>query len=222
MRPKLEVIDLGKKDYQQTYQLQLELVKKRANNEITDTLLLVEHPPVFTIGRSGSRDNITVSQAALKEVGISVYETNRGGDITYHGPGQLVGYPILNLKEHQQDLHWLLRNYEEVFIRVLKDLGIKAKRIEELTGVWVGEKKITAIGIGVKHWVTYHGFAFNIAPNLEHFNYIIPCGIVDKGVTSLKELLAAEIKREEIIKLVIKQFIEVFEMELMDNEQQIS
>lgn len=217
---KLDVIKTGNIHYKKAYNKQLELLEKRKNNEIDDTLLLVEHPPVFTIGTSGTSDNITVSKEFLESSGIEVFETNRGGDITYHGPGQIVGYPILNLKEHKKDLHWLLRSYEEVFIRLLKkEYDINAKRIKGLTGVWVGDEKITAIGVGVRHWITYHGFAFNINPNLEHFSYIIPCGILDKGVTSLKKILGYEVEQKEAVEKVIKYFAEVFNMEVLNDER---
>lgn len=217
---KLDVIKTGNIDYQTAYNLQLELLEKRKNNEINDTLLLVEHPPVFTIGTSGTSDNITVSKEFLKSSGIDVFETNRGGDITYHGPGQIVGYPILNLKEHKKDLHWLLRSYEEVFIRLLKkEYDITAERIKGLTGVWVGDEKITAIGVGVRHWITYHGFAFNINPNLNHFSYIIPCGIMDKGVTSLTKILGYEVEEKEVTENLIKYFAEVFNMEVLNDER---
>ena len=216
---KLNVIKTGNIHYKKAYNMQLELLEKRNNNEINDTLLLVEHPPVFTIGTSGTSDNITVSKEFLKSSGIEVFETNRGGDITYHGPGQIVGYPILNLKEHKKDLHWLLRSYEEVFIRLLKkEYDINAKRVKGLTGVWVGNEKITAIGVGVRHWITYHGFAFNINPNLDHFSYIIPCGILDKGVSSLKKILGYEVNQNEAIPKVIKYFAEVFNMEVLSDE----
>jgi lipoyl(octanoyl) transferase len=217
---KLDVIKTGNIHYKKAYNKQLELLEKRKNNEIDDTLLLVEHPPVFTIGTSGTSDNITVSKEFLESSGIEVFETNRGGDITYHGPGQIVGYPILNLKEHKKDLHWLLRSYEEVFIRLLKkEYDINAKRIKGLTGVWVGDEKITAIGVGVRHWITYHGFAFNINPNLEHFSYIIPCGILDKGVTSLNKILGYEVEQKEAVEKVIKYFAEVFNMEVLNDER---
>jgi len=216
---KLKVIDLGKMEYQKAYDLQLEMLKKRYENQITDTLIIVEHPPVFTIGSSGSRDNIMVSGDFLRETGIAVYNTNRGGDITYHGPGQIVGYPILNLKEHKKDLHWLLRQYEEVFIRLLKEYNIKAARIKGLTGVWVGNEKITAIGVGVRRWISYHGFAFNVNPELEHFSYIIPCGITDRGVTSLSKLLDSKQNLTEQKQKVIKYFAEVFKMEVIENEK---
>ncbi len=217
---KLDVIKTGNIHYKKAYNMQLELLEKRKNDEINDTLLLVEHPPVFTIGTSGTSDNITVSKDFLKKSGIDVFETNRGGDITYHGPGQIVGYPILNLKEHKKDLHWLLRSYEEIFIRLLKkEYDITAERIKGLTGVWVGDEKITAIGVGVRHWITYHGFAFNINPNLNHFSYIIPCGIQDKGVTSLEKILGYEVEEKEVMEKVIKYFAEVFNMEVLDDER---
>ncbi len=222
MSKKLEILNLGNMKYKKAYELQLELIKKRAAGEIPDTLILVEHPPVFTIGSSGTDEHISVSRDFLESSGIEVYETNRGGDITYHGPGQIVAYPILNLKEHKQDLHWLLRQYEEVTIRLVEEYGIKAKRIEGLTGVWVGDEKITAIGVGVRRWVSYHGFAFNVNPNLEHFSYIIPCGIRDKGVTSLSELQGKEMDMDQMRKKVIKYFAEVFEMEVLEDERQIS
>lgn len=216
----LDVIKTGKIDYQKAYNLQLELLEKRKNNEINDTLLLVEHPPVFTIGTSGTSDNITVSKDFLQNFGIEVFETNRGGDITYHGPGQIVGYPILNLKDHKKDLHWLLRSYEEVFIRLLdEEYDINAERVKGLTGVWVGDEKITAIGVGVRHWITYHGFAFNVNPNLNHFSYIIPCGIQDKGVTSLKKILGYEVEEKEVMNKVIEYFAEVFNMEVLNDER---
>lgn len=222
MTKKLEILNLGNMKYKKAYELQLELIKKRAAGEIPDTLILVEHPPVFTIGSSGTDEHISVSRDFLESSGIEVFETNRGGDITYHGPGQIVAYPILNLKEHKQDLHWLLRQYEEVTIRLLEKYGITARRIDGLTGVWVGDEKITAIGVGVRRWVSYHGFAFNVNPNLEHFSYIIPCGIRDKGVTSLSKLQGEEMDMDEMRKKVIKYFAEVFEMEVLEDERQIS
>jgi len=218
MAQKLDVIKYGIINYEKAYKFQLKLLEKRYQNKINDTLLLVEHPPVLTIGTSGTRDNVIVNNNFLKEKGIEVFETRRGGDITYHGPGQIVGYPILNLKEHKKDLHWLLRSYEEVFIRLLKEYNIQADRIKGLTGVWVGNKKITAIGVGVRHWITYHGFAFNIDPKLEHFSYIIPCGIKDKEVTSLKKELGSEIKKEEVIEKIIKYFAQVFKMDVVDKK----
>lgn len=219
MGGKLDIISYESLDYKKAYELQLKLRDQRLKNEINDTLLLVEHPAVLTIGTSGSRDNLVVSSDFLTQRGIEVYQIGRGGDITYHGPGQIVGYPILNLREHKQDLHWLLRSYEEVFIRLLKEYDIEAQRIKGLTGVWVEDEKITAVGVAVRRWITYHGFAFNNNPDLEHFSYIIPCGIKDKGVTSLKKLLGAEIKRDQLIEKLIKNFADVFQMEVLDYER---
>jgi lipoyl(octanoyl) transferase len=219
MVAKLDIIKYDCLDYKKAYQLQLELRDQRQKNEINDTLLLVEHPAVLTIGTSGSRDNLVVSSDYLSQKGIKVFESSRGGDITYHGPGQIVGYPILNLKEHNQDLHWLVRTYEEIFIQLLKDYDIDAQRIKGLTGVWVGNKKITAIGVAVRHWISYHGFAFNVNPDLDHFSYIIPCGITDKGVTSLAKKLGSKVNKEKVIEKLIEYFADVFQMEVVDYER---
>ncbi len=189
---KCDVFSLGLIAYQKAWDLQKELVGKRAKKEINDTLLLVEHPHIFTIGRSGSRNNILVSDERLKEKGVSVCKVDRGGDITYHGPGQIVGYPILDLNEHGRDVHLMLRNLEEVIIRFLSDYGVEACRIPEYTGVWVGQEKIAAIGIGVRRWISFHGFCLNVNPEMNYFSLINPCGIKGKGVTSLEKLQVNE------------------------------
>lgn len=206
----LRVLNLGLKDYLSTYQLQKELVRYRANQQIPDTLILVEHPPVITIGRNGTRDNILVTDELLATQGIKVYEIDRGGDITYHGPGQIVGYPILDLNEHGKDLHKLLHMYEEVIIQVLDHYGIHAGRIKEYPGVWVGSNKIAALGIGVSRWVSYHGFAFNINPNMLHFQMITPCGITGKGITSLNRELGREVDITEVQEKLVDCFCSVF------------
>ena len=212
----LEVIDLGKKSYNEAYNIQMDILDKKILDNEHHTLILVEHPPVFTIGRSGSESNIIIDKKELKKRGIKVHNIDRGGDITYHGPGQLVGYPILKLDYLKKDLHWLLRNYEEVFMRLLKEeYNINAKRLSGLTGVWIDNNKITAIGIGVKKWITFHGFAFNVNTNLEHFNYIIPCGISNKGITSLEKLSNKKIDFEKTKEQVANYFSEVFKMELL-------
>lgn len=207
------VMNLGQKDYRETYQLQKELVMARYRQEIPDTLILVEHPPVFTIGRSGSRQHLLVSAEKLQKLGIDVLEIDRGGDITYHGPGQIVGYPILDLNWHSKDLHKLLLLYEEVIIQVLQLYGLNAGRIKEYPGVWLGQKKIAALGIGVSHWVSYHGFALNINPNLQHYQMIIPCGISGKEVTSLSLELGRDIETAAVWDELIKCFGRVFKME---------
>ncbi|MCD5401500.1 lipoyl(octanoyl) transferase LipB, partial [candidate division NPL-UPA2 bacterium] len=183
-----DVFPLGLLDYQKAWDLQRELVGKRLRKEINDTLLLVEHPPLFTIGRGGNRRNILISDKHLEEKGVSVYEVDRGGDITYHGPGQIIGYPILALNEHGRDVHLMLRNLEEVIIGLLSGYGVEALRIPGYTGVWVGKEKIAAIGIGVRRWITFHGFCLNVNPDLDYFSLINPCGLRGKKVTSLEKL----------------------------------
>src|SRR6056297_57448 len=216
MQNLLEIIDLGKKSYNEEYNIQMDILNKKISDDEHHTLIFVEHPPVFTIGRSGSESNIIIDKKELKKRGIKVHNIDRGGDITYHGPGQLVGYPILKLDYLKKDLHWLLRNYEEVFMRLLKEeYNINAKRLSGLTGVWIDNNKITAIGIGVKKWITFHGFAFNVNTNLEHFNYIIPCGISNKGITSLEKLSNKKIDFEKTKEQVANYFYEVFKMELL-------
>jgi len=186
----LDVRDLGKIDYESALALQLELVAKRQQEEIPDTLLLLEHPPVITLGKSASESDILAPQSTLEAAGATVHRITRGGETTYHGPGQLVGYLIINLYEHQRSLKRFVRNLEQVFINLLEEeYGIQAGRDEEHRGVWVGTEKITAIGIAISHGVTMHGFAFNVNTDLSHFQWIIPCGITDRGQTSVASLL---------------------------------
>ncbi len=229
---KCDVFSLGLIDYQKAWDLQKKLVGERFKKEINDTLLLVEHPPLFTIGRGGSRENILVPDEYLEKKGVSVYEVDRGGDITYHGPGQIIGYPILDLNEHRRDVHLMLRNLEEVIIRFLSDYGVESFRISEYTGVWVGKEKIAAIGIGVRRWVTFHGFCLNINPDMDYFSMINPCGIKGKGVTSLEKLRVNECSsapvlqsekllrgeqvadKEDVERKLVKHFGEVFNLEM--------
>ncbi len=191
-------MNLGIVDYREAHQLQKRLLQEHIEGRGSDTLLLLQHNPVITIGRSGSRSNILLSESALAAAGIEVCEIERGGDVTYHGPGQLTGYPIINLQHFRKDVHWYLRQLEEVIIRVLTEYGITGERIEGYTGVWVGNEKIAAIGISVRRWITYHGFAFNINPDMSHFQMITPCGITDKGVTSLERLLGYRVDIDEV------------------------
>ena len=179
----------------------------RTSGAIEDTLLLLEHPHTYTLGKTADRTNLIGSEEYLEKNGISVFEIDRGGDITYHGPGQIVGYPIIDLNKWKPDTHLYLRNLEEVIIKVLAEYGIKSGRKPEYTGVWVGESKIAAIGIRVSRWVTMHGFAFNINTDLELFNGIIPCGIKDKEVTSLSRLLKREINIDEVKQKLRDQFV---------------
>ncbi len=192
--PKCCVLKMGTVPYQDAWQLQDELAAKRLIDEIPDTLLLLQHPPTLTLGRGADRDNIVAEPTRLAAMGITVVESNRGGDVTYHGPGQVVGYPILRLDKppYKQDLHWYLRSLEETLIVALADSGIEAGRFPGYTGVWTAPGKpetlkIAAIGIRTSRWVTQHGFALNVTSNLSHFDLIVPCGIHDYGVTSVED-----------------------------------
>ncbi|MDK2883344.1 MAG: lipoyl(octanoyl) transferase [Bacillota bacterium] len=205
-----KVVWLGRQEYGVVLARQKELVQKVRRGAEPDTLLLVEHEPVITLGRTAKKEHLLLSEAALKERGISLFSVERGGDVTYHGPGQLVGYPILDLNRYGRDLHLLLRNYEEVLIRTLADFGVAARRFPPYTGVWVGEEKVAAIGVAVESWVCFHGFAFNVDPNLDHFRLIVPCGISEYGVTSLARLLRRPVGLMEVIPHVIRHFADVF------------
>jgi lipoyl(octanoyl) transferase len=184
------VVDLGRMEYGAAWRLQRQVHEAVRSGRLPDTLLLVEHPPVYTIGRGamGSRANILISDAEREAWGIALYEVDRGGDVTYHGPGQQVGYPILHLDRHEGDLLLYLRDLEEALIGVLAELGLAARRFPPHTGVWVGDDKVVAIGVKASKRVTMHGFALNVDPNLMHFAGIIPCGIRGYGVTSLAQL----------------------------------
>ncbi|HEX3044910.1 MAG TPA: lipoyl(octanoyl) transferase LipB [Bacillota bacterium] len=180
---------LGRMDYKEALSFQEKALSLRQQGRIGDLLLLVEHPPVLTLGRRGKYHNILLPLDELKKNGINIYEVNRGGDVTYHGPGQLVGYPVMDLNQHGADIKSFIWNMEEVFIRLLKEkYQITADRDEKkYTGVWIENRKITALGIAVHRWVTMHGFAFNINTDLSHFQWINPCGITDKGVASIRK-----------------------------------
>lgn len=190
----LDVRRLGTLSYEDGLALQADLVEARRRDEIPDTLLLLEHPPVITLGVKTRRgpNHIVASDETLAGEGVTVHETGRGGDVTYHGPGQLVGYPIVNLAPDRKDVHKYVRDIEEMLIRAAADFGVTAARVDGLTGVWVGdagrEAKLAAIGVRISRWITSHGFALNVSTNLAHFNLIVPCGIVDRGVTSLELL----------------------------------
>lgn len=219
---RLLVSKLGRIDYKEALELQYNIMRLRQQGQIEDTLLLLEHFPVLTLGSGGKQSNILAPEQLLKEQGINVYKINRGGDITYHGPGQIVGYPILDLNQHGRDLLSFIRNIEEVFIQLLmQEYGISAGRIPKHTGVWVGDDKITAIGFAVKRWVTMHGFAFNANTDLDHFKWINPCGITDKGVTSMQKLLGHEVGLDAVMDQVIEYFCKIFDMEpqIMDEEK---
>lgn len=212
---KLNYITLGLIDYQQAWDIQKITFEKRKNNEIDDVLYLLEHPNTYTLGKIADKKNLIGSKEFLKENEIQVYEIDRGGDITYHGPGQIVGYPIIDLKSWVKDTHKYLRALEEVLILTCNEYGIKAGRNPEHTGVWIDERKIAAIGVKISHWTTMHGFAFNVNTDLNLFNGIIPCGIVDKDVTSLQKELNKEIDIDEVKEKIVGNFKNVFDYDLV-------
>lgn len=212
---RMNILDLGICEYERAFEIQLEIVEKVQSGRIADTLILVEHPPVVTLGRNALPQNVLLSERQMKSQGISLCKTNRGGDVTYHGPGQLVGYPIFHLKErHGGSIRGFVNNLEEVFIRVLKEAwGIDAKRDDCNAGVWVRDEKIVALGLAVKRGVTMHGFAFNVQPDLSHYQGIIPCGLADRGVTSLNKLTGDTYDMQKIKDLIKSYFSSQYEFE---------
>jgi len=210
----LTVYNLGRVDYKKALELQLSLLNKIKHNEVGDNLLLLEHPPTFTMGRRGKPEHLLKNQEELKNKGIHFEIVGRGGDITYHGPGQLVGYPILDLSSHRCGIHLFLRNIEEVIINALSDFDITGERKRDYTGVWVRDEKIASIGVGVKKWTTYHGFALNVNTELSYFDMIVPCGIPGIKMTSIKELSGnkMDIDMSEVKDSIIEAFSRVFKM----------
>jgi lipoyl(octanoyl) transferase len=200
--------------YENGLELQQKLVELRQREELDDQLLLLEHPPVITLGRGGDIGNLLASPDALKAHGVRFYETTRGGDITYHGPGQVVGYPILHLGDGNRDVRRYVTNLEEVLIRTVAEYGITATRAEGKRGIWVGNEKIAAIGVRIARWVTSHGFALNVNTNLEHFRLITPCGIHGSGVTSIAREIGRSVPLDQVRAIVADKFAEVFEREL--------
>jgi lipoyl(octanoyl) transferase len=199
------VVQLGLVEYGAAWELQRRVVAARKTAAVPDVLLLCEHPHVITLGRNGNLENLRASDHVLRQMGVSFFETDRGGDITYHGPGQLVGYPILNLAEIRRDVAWYMRGLEEAMIRATAEFGIPSRRVAGRTGVWVdapmesgGEEKLAAIGVHLSRWVTSHGFAYNVSTALRYFDLIVPCGIADKRATSLEKLLGRGVKMEEV------------------------
>jgi lipoate-protein ligase B len=207
-----KVYKLGKVPYRKALEIQLKLLEMRTNGEIGDTLLLLEHPPTFTIGRRGNMGNLLAAKNYLSKAGIHFEVISRGGDITYHGPGQLVGYPIMDLNGMGRDVHKYLRNLEETIIVSLGDFGIRGRRIKGITGVWTKWHKIASIGVGVKRWVTYHGFALNVNTDLSYFDMIVPCGIENVKMTSIQRWLGKKeyIDMPEAEDSIVKAFSQVF------------
>jgi lipoyl(octanoyl) transferase len=206
----LFVYCLGKTAYRKAYQLQEHLLNARINRQIPDVLLLLEHEPVITLGRGAKHDHLLADPQALTENGIGVFETNRGGDITYHGPGQLVGYPVIDLSSIERNVRRYVWSLEEVMIRVAETFGVRASRIQGLNGAWVGNSKIGAVGVRIDHWVTMHGFAFNVHTDLRAFDLIIPCGIRDRQVTSLSKELSRRVDVAEVLEVTVTHFATVF------------
>ncbi len=218
-----QMVDLGLMGYAEAWALQKRLVAARKANAIEDVLLLCEHPHVITQGRNGKREHLLASEHVLQQKGVEFHATDRGGDITYHGPGQIVGYPILNLGAIRHDVVWYVRMLEEVMIRATLEFGITAERVEGKTGIWVryenAEEKVAAIGVHISRWVTSHGFAYNVSTDLRYFDLIVPCGIADSKATSLERLLGRSVRREEIAPRIAKHFGEVFGLELRESSK---
>jgi lipoyl(octanoyl) transferase len=207
----LDVRRLGVVPYGEALDMQKTLVEERRAGRVPNLLLLLQHPPVITLGvRGGSRSHVTASDTLLASRGIEVRDTGRGGDVTYHGPGQIVGYPILDLRPDRCDVHRYVRDLEEVMIRVCADYGVAAGRISGMSGAWVGPDKIGAIGVRISRWITSHGFAFNVNTKLDDFQLIVPCGIADRGVTSLEKLTGQPLSIEAVQERIIDRFAEVF------------
>jgi lipoate-protein ligase B len=205
----LNVLDLGLCPYGKAWEIQKQLHSERLTGKIPDTLILVEHPHVYTLGKNADARHLIASQEFLKSRGIEVFQVDRGGDITYHGPGQLVGYPIFDLREYEKSIAWYVHTVEEVLIRMLAKFAIKAERVAGLTGIWIGDRKIAAIGMRVSRWVTMHGFALNVTTDLSLYNGIVPCGLATKGVTRMIDHNPAVIM-EAVKAAVIRQFVTQF------------
>ena len=203
---KVQILDLGKKPFKEVWNYQKKMQLKRMNRDIDDVLILVEHNPVYTLGKNANPDHLLQS----RDRSIDVFNIERGGDITFHGPGQLVGYPILDLSNYKKSVSWYMRSLEQLTIDVLNEFKISANRVEGLTGVWVGDEKIAAQGVRLTKWITMHGFSINVNTDLSFYDGIIPCGIFNHGVTSMEEILNRTQKMEKVKSLVIDKFNQIF------------
>jgi lipoyl(octanoyl) transferase len=213
----LLIVELGLIGYTDAWALQQRVASARKAGAIEDVLLLCEHPHVLTLGRNANRKNLLASENVLRQKGVELHETNRGGDVTYHGPGQVVGYPILNLDVIKRDVHWYVRTLEEAMIRASAEFGVTAYRVAGKTGIWVEakpvEEKLAAIGVHISRWVTSHGFAYNVATDLRYFDLIIPCGISDRKATSLEKLLQRSVSASEVKPHLVRHLAERFSRE---------
>jgi lipoyl(octanoyl) transferase len=224
------IVDVGLVGYAEAWELQKHLVAARKAGAMEDVLLLCEHPHVITLGRNGKREHLLASEQVLRQKGVEFHSSDRGGDITYHGPGQLVGYPILNLGAIRKDVVWYVRMLEEVMIRTTKEFGISAERVTGKTGIWVRntsdsnvsvvtEEKLGAIGVHISRWVTSHGFAYNMSTDLRYFDLIVPCGITGRKATSLEKILGRAVTRKEVVHPVVRNFGEVFGLEMRETSR---
>jgi lipoyl(octanoyl) transferase len=209
---KLDIIKPGIIDYKTAYEIQKNIRDDVISKKRNDTLILLQHNPVITLGTRGKTENLLVDKKSLQKEGIEVIRTDRGGDITYHGPGQIVGYPILDLNKHKKDIRLYVQKLENIFIKLLSDLYKIDAHMEDgkYAGVWIGKEKITAVGISVRKWVTMHGFAFNVKTNLDHFGYINPCGLDGRSVTSLEKIIKKEISIDTMMTTLTEYFIKIF------------
>jgi lipoyl(octanoyl) transferase len=224
------IVDVGLIEYAEAWELQKRLVAARKAGTMEDVLLLCEHPHVITLGRNGKREHLLASELVLRQKGVEFHASDRGGDITYHGPGQLVGYPILNLSAIRKDVVWYVRMLEEVMIRATAEFGISAERVTGKTGIWVRgtsdsnapgltEEKLGAIGVHISRWVTSHGFAYNLSTDLRYFDLIVPCGISGRKATSLEKILGRAVTRKELVQPVVRNFGEVFGLEMRETSR---
>src|SRR6202521_207796 len=219
-----QIVDLGLIGYAEAYALQKRVAAARKAGAIEDVLLLCEHPHVITLGRSGKRENLLTSERVLRQKGVEFHATDRGGDITYHGPGQIVGYPILNLGAIRRDVVWYVRTLEEAMIRASAEFGITAERVAGKTGIWVRigntEEKLAAIGVHISRWVTSHGFAYNVSTDLRNFALIVPCGIADRKATSLEKLLGRKVEEKEAALRIAKHLGELLGLEMKERSRE--
>jgi lipoyl(octanoyl) transferase len=222
--PTLLITDLGLISYEDALAFQQRLVAARKANVIDDVLLFCEHPHVITLGRNANRSNLLASENVLRQKNVELHATNRGGDITYHGPGQIVGYPILNLDKIKRDVGWYVRTLEEAMIRATADFGITAYRVPGKTGIWVGaapsEEKLAAIGVHISRWVTSHGFAYNVSTDLRYFDLIVPCGIADRKATSLEKLLQRTVSLAEVKPRLAQHLAALFSRDLVPTSRE--